>query len=107
MRKERNLKMNDSDVSKQIQQMVRFIRQEAEEKANEISVSAEEVYFSPVPLLIFYKIILYDQYQSVFLILLIEYIGNWNYPYVKQCFKKAILGLASGLTPGRGYDKTF
>ncbi|CAO2839124.1 unnamed protein product [Amaranthus hypochondriacus] len=34
--------MNDDDVSKQIQQMVRFIRQEAEEKANEISVSAEE-----------------------------------------------------------------
>ncbi|CAL5433260.1 unnamed protein product [Camellia sinensis] len=36
-------KMNDADVSKQIQQMVRFIRQEAEEKANEISVSAEEI----------------------------------------------------------------
>lgn len=36
-------KMNDTDVSQQIQQMVRFIRQEAEEKANEISVSAEEV----------------------------------------------------------------
>lgn len=35
--------MNDGDVSRQIQQMVRFIRQEAEEKANEISVSAEEV----------------------------------------------------------------
>lgn len=35
-------KMNDADVSKQIQQMVRFIRQEAEEKANEIAVSAEE-----------------------------------------------------------------
>ncbi|KAF8675824.1 hypothetical protein HU200_047315 [Digitaria exilis] len=34
--------MNDADVSKQIQQMVRFIRQEAEEKASEISVSAEE-----------------------------------------------------------------
>ncbi|XP_028069807.1 V-type proton ATPase subunit E-like [Camellia sinensis] len=34
--------MDDADVSKQIQQMVRFIRQEAEEKANEISVSAEE-----------------------------------------------------------------
>ncbi|KAJ4823804.1 hypothetical protein Tsubulata_005648 [Turnera subulata] len=34
--------MNDADVSKQIQQMVRFIRQEAEEKANEIQVSAEE-----------------------------------------------------------------
>ncbi|XP_068340106.1 V-type proton ATPase subunit E2 [Pyrus communis] len=34
--------MNDADVSKQIQQMVRFIRQEAEEKAKEISVSAEE-----------------------------------------------------------------
>ncbi|GAV87128.1 LOW QUALITY PROTEIN: vATP-synt_E domain-containing protein, partial [Cephalotus follicularis] len=31
--------MNDADVSKQI---VRFIRQEAEEKSNEISVSAEE-----------------------------------------------------------------
>ncbi|RZC93049.1 hypothetical protein C5167_028409 [Papaver somniferum] len=35
--------MNDANVSKQIQQMVRFIRQEAEEKANEISVSAEEL----------------------------------------------------------------
>ncbi|XP_073024654.1 uncharacterized protein [Primulina eburnea] len=34
--------MNNADVSKQIQQMVRFIRQEAEEKANEISISAEE-----------------------------------------------------------------
>ncbi|KAK4260619.1 hypothetical protein QN277_003712 [Acacia crassicarpa] len=34
--------MNDTDVSKQIQQMVRFIRQEAEEKASEIAVSAEE-----------------------------------------------------------------
>eukprot|EP00249_Psilotum_nudum_P010328 c22477_g1_i1 orf=345-1025(+) len=34
--------MNDADVSKQVQQMVRFIRQEAEEKANEIAVSAEE-----------------------------------------------------------------
>ncbi|KAH0911178.1 hypothetical protein HID58_034499 [Brassica napus] len=34
--------MNDADVSKQIQQMVRFIRQEADEKANEISISAEE-----------------------------------------------------------------
>ncbi|KAF5730049.1 V-type proton ATPase subunit E [Tripterygium wilfordii] len=34
--------MNDADVSKQIEQMVRFIRQEAEEKANEILVSAEE-----------------------------------------------------------------
>jgi hypothetical protein len=37
--------MNDNDVSKQVQQMVQFIRQEAEEKANEISVSAEEVRF--------------------------------------------------------------
>ncbi|KAE8667134.1 V-type proton ATPase subunit E [Hibiscus syriacus] len=35
-------KMNDSDVSKQIQQMVSFIRQEVEERANEIFVSAEE-----------------------------------------------------------------
>lgn len=41
--------MNDADVSKQIQQMVRFIRQEAEEKANEISVSAEEVRFIFLP----------------------------------------------------------
>ncbi|KAL0389960.1 UNVERIFIED_CONTAM: V-type proton ATPase subunit E [Sesamum calycinum] len=40
--------MNDTDVSKQIQQMVRFIRQEAEEKANEISVSAEEVLLLPI-----------------------------------------------------------
>lgn len=40
--------MNDADVSKQIQQMVRFIRQEAEEKANEISVSAEEVSYSKI-----------------------------------------------------------
>lgn len=36
-------KMNDMEVSQQVQQMVQFIRQEAEEKANEISVSAEEV----------------------------------------------------------------
>lgn len=35
--------MNDADVSKQIDQMVKFIHQEAVEKANEISVSAEEV----------------------------------------------------------------
>ncbi|KAL5230681.1 hypothetical protein ABZP36_029457 [Zizania latifolia] len=34
--------MNDADVGKQIQQMVRFILQEAEEKASEISVTAEE-----------------------------------------------------------------
>ncbi len=30
-------------VERQIDQMVRFIKQEAEEKANEINVSAEEV----------------------------------------------------------------
>jgi hypothetical protein len=35
--------MNDADVSKQIQQMVQFIKQEAEEKANEIAVATEEV----------------------------------------------------------------
>lgn len=34
--------MNESEVEKQIEQMVRFIKQEAEEKANEIRVSAEE-----------------------------------------------------------------
>lgn len=34
--------MEDADVSRQIQQMVSFIHQEAKEKANEISVSAEE-----------------------------------------------------------------
>ncbi len=32
-----------SQVERQIDQMVKFIKQEAEEKANEISVSAEEV----------------------------------------------------------------
>lgn len=34
--------MNDSQVQQQIQQMVSFIRQEAEDKANEIRVKAEE-----------------------------------------------------------------
>mmetsp|Transcript_4169 Transcript_4169/g.10720 ORF Transcript_4169/g.10720 Transcript_4169/m.10720 type:complete len:185 (+) Transcript_4169:141-695(+) len=34
--------MNDVEVVKQVDQMVRFIKQEAEEKANEIMVSAEE-----------------------------------------------------------------
>ncbi|KAG0614864.1 hypothetical protein M758_6G209800 [Ceratodon purpureus] len=34
--------MNEAEVNKQIQQMVHFIRQEAEEKANEIAVSTEE-----------------------------------------------------------------
>lgn len=34
--------MNESEVEKQIEQMVRFIKQEAEEKSNEIRVSAEE-----------------------------------------------------------------
>lgn len=34
--------MNESEVVKQVDQMVRFIKQEAEEKANEIMVSAEE-----------------------------------------------------------------
>lgn len=34
--------MDDGHVAKQIQHMVKFIRQEAEEKSNEISVSAEE-----------------------------------------------------------------
>ncbi|GJP32544.1 hypothetical protein CLOM_g17170 [Closterium sp. NIES-68] len=34
--------MQGAEVSKQVQQMVEFIRQEAEEKANEIGVAAEE-----------------------------------------------------------------
>jgi len=34
--------MNDAEVERQIDQMVRFIKQEAQEKANEIAVSAEE-----------------------------------------------------------------
>ncbi|KAJ1263412.1 hypothetical protein BS78_09G182600 [Paspalum vaginatum] len=34
--------MNDADVGKQVQQMVRFILQEANEKASEITVAAEE-----------------------------------------------------------------
>lgn len=33
----------NAQVERQIEQMVRFIKQEAEEKANEIRVSAEEV----------------------------------------------------------------
>lgn len=41
--REDSAKMNDADVSKQIQQMVQFIKQEAEEKANEIAVATEEV----------------------------------------------------------------
>ena len=35
--------MNDAEVNRQIQQMVKFIKQEADEKASEIAVSAEEV----------------------------------------------------------------
>ena len=35
-------KMDDTEVQKQINQMVEFIKQEAEEKANEIRVAAEE-----------------------------------------------------------------
>lgn len=35
--------VHDLQVERQIDQMVKFIKQEAEEKANEISVSAEEV----------------------------------------------------------------
>lgn len=34
--------MNETEVERQIDQMVRFIKQEADEKANEIAVSAEE-----------------------------------------------------------------
>mmetsp|Transcript_30584 Transcript_30584/g.76040 ORF Transcript_30584/g.76040 Transcript_30584/m.76040 type:complete len:229 (-) Transcript_30584:210-896(-) len=34
--------MNDAEVNRQINQMVQFIKQEAEEKANEIRVAAEE-----------------------------------------------------------------
>ncbi len=39
--------MNDAEVERQIDQMVRFIKQEAQEKANEIAVSAEEVRCTP------------------------------------------------------------
>lgn len=38
-----NLSLARLQVERQIEQMVRFIKQEAEEKANEIRVSAEEV----------------------------------------------------------------
>ena len=34
--------MNEGEVQRQIAQMVQFIRQEAEEKANEIEVAADE-----------------------------------------------------------------
>ena len=39
--------MNEVEVERQIDQMVRFIKQEAEEKANEIAVSAEEARLTP------------------------------------------------------------
>jgi len=48
--------MDEMEVKKQVQQMVHFIRQEAEEKANEISISAEEVGTSP-PKPLFYIIL--------------------------------------------------
>lgn len=35
--------LNDAEAHDQIDQMVRFIKQEAQEKASEIAVSAEEV----------------------------------------------------------------
>lgn len=35
--------MDEGEVQRQIKQMVMFIKQEANEKANEIGVSAEEV----------------------------------------------------------------
>lgn len=38
--------MDDGDVLKQIHQMVEFIRQEAIERSNEFSVSADEVFSS-------------------------------------------------------------
>jgi len=37
-----SMAMNDAEVERQIDQMVRFIKQEAQEKSNEIGVSAEE-----------------------------------------------------------------
>ena len=40
--------MNDAEVERQIDQMVRFIKQEAQEKGNEIAVSAEEVWHAPL-----------------------------------------------------------
>lgn len=65
-------KMNDADVSKQIEQMVRFIRQEAEEKANEISVSAEEVTS-------FSSFILFLLSITAFFIFLLFCVGTWNW----------------------------
>jgi hypothetical protein len=38
---------NDAEVGRQITQMVQFIKQEAEEKANEIAVAAEEARAQP------------------------------------------------------------
>lgn len=64
--------MNDADVSKQIQQMVRFIRQEAEEKANEISVSAEEVLLLPISSSDSFDLgFLYDLVFAIFRVLLL------------------------------------
>jgi len=45
--------MNDADVGKQVQQMVRFILQEADEKASEITVAAEEVRAAYSPSIVF------------------------------------------------------
>lgn len=42
--------MNEAEVHRQIQQMVHFIRQDAEEKANEIAVATEEVFLSTLTL---------------------------------------------------------
>jgi hypothetical protein len=39
-------KMNEGELNTQIQQMVYFIRHQAEEKADEIPVSIEEVFVS-------------------------------------------------------------
>lgn len=39
--------MNDEEAAKQIEKMVRFILLEAEEKAREIKISAEDVRYFP------------------------------------------------------------
>jgi len=48
--------MNETEVERQIQQMVRFIRQDAEEKANEIAVLTEEVCISTLTFTTVFKI---------------------------------------------------
>jgi len=62
--------MNEAEVNRQIQQMVQFIRQEAEEKANEIAVATEEVCISTWTFTAVYReshyfVLVYDVFSCI------------------------------------------